>query len=432
MRRSVVIGALALPLLLASIPDAHALYTLRPTALRKTAAPRAKVLRKLDANATLVAVAEHGALLEVKTLAGARGFLPKAHTSTTRVEIFKKEGQLVLLRAGREVARYRAAFAPGRRNADKVQIGDLATPEGRFYLAELDAAPKASRYGARSMRLSYPNIEDARRGLKSKLITRRAYASIVRAIRAGRVPNQRTKLGSSIRIHGGGSSADWTAGCIGLDDKDVVALFAQIARGTRVDLYRSRAQKKKLASPTYLAQRVLAGAKAQLKKPALYTGKALGLIAMNYPGGDIRPDWAVCTDVIVRALRPAGLDLQALIHEDALVHPRRYRPVIRRPNTHIDHRRARNHHRFFSHHAKVLPDTKDYRPGDIVVMETIAGNGTNYDHIGIVDDRKTKAGHYAVINIWTVGYRTASMALLAKDYPTITGHFRLLHPFETP
>jgi len=35
------------------------------------------------------------------------------------------------------------------------------------------------------------------------------------------------------------------------------------------------------------------------------------------------------------------------------------------------------------------------------------------------------------INIWTVGRRTSSMALIGKDYPTVAAWFRLGHPYAT-
>lgn len=38
--------------------------------------------------------------------------------------------------------------------------------------------------------------------------------------------------------------------------------------------------------------------------------------ALAYPGSDVPPDRGVCTDVIVRAYRQVGLDLQKLVHED--------------------------------------------------------------------------------------------------------------------
>jgi len=281
------------------------------------------------------------------------------------------------------------------------------------------------------MRLSYPNMEDARRGLKQGLIGRAAYYKIVKAIRAGRMPNQKTRLGSSIRIHGGGASADWTLGCVALKDQHAIKVFDRMRQGARVEVYKSAAQDRSINSSGALSRRILAGAQKQLVKPALYSAKALRLIPIPFPRGDIKKEWAVCTDIIIRALREAGLDLQALVHEDARLHPRRYtRRCNWRPNPHIDHRRARTLQPYFTHHAVTLPHSSQYLPGDIVLMDTGIVNGTVFDHIGVVDKKKNAGGVPLVINIWTVGYRTSSMDLLRKDYPTIVGHFRLTHPFD--
>ena len=35
-----------------------------------------------------------------------------------------------------------------------------------------------------------------------------------------------------------------------------------------------------------------------------------------YPDGDVPMDRGVCTDVVIRAYRALGVDLQALVHED--------------------------------------------------------------------------------------------------------------------
>src|SRR5262245_56356064 len=37
---------------------------------------------------------------------------------------------------------------------------------------------------------------------------------------------------------------------------------------------------------------------------------------LTYPGGDVPKETGVCTDVVVRALREQGLDLQKEMHED--------------------------------------------------------------------------------------------------------------------
>ena len=82
-----------------------------------------------------------------------------------------------------------------------------------------------------------------------------------------------------------------------------------------MEVYKSRRQDKLLNSKDYLNKKVLAGAKKQLEKPALYTREAMGAPRIGYPLGDINPEWSVCTDIVVRSLREAGLDLQALVYE---------------------------------------------------------------------------------------------------------------------
>ena len=49
---------------------------------------------------------------------------------------------------------------------------------------------------------------------------------------------------------------------------------------------------------------------------------------------------------------------------------------------------------------------------------------------GIADDEKDAAGNPQAINVWTVGRRTASMALIGQSYPTVAAWFRLGHPFD--
>jgi len=312
-----------------------------------------------------------------------------------------------------------------------VKRGDGATPEGRFFIAELDAAPEPGRYGARSMRLSYPSVADARRGLRGGLIDKAAYLAIVRAVRAGDVPPQHTALGGSIRIHGGGSARDWTLGCIALDDEDVITLYAEIGKGTRVDVYASAADEAKQAKAGFVASEVLASAKAQIEKHALYTVAAMRVIPMSYPGGDIPAEQAVCTDIVVRALRGADLDLQAMVFEDRNLHPERYPNQREAPRPSIDHRRVGNLVALLRRQAVAgaVGRANGIAPGDVVVFDTGIPNGSPFDHIGIVDDVKDRAGNWQAINIWTVGRHTSSMALIGQSYPTVSAWFRLGHPW---
>jgi len=281
------------------------------------------------------------------------------------------------------------------------------------------------------MRLSYPSIADARRGLASRLIDKATYLKIVQAVRAGEVPPQHTALGGSIRIHGGGGKRDWTLGCIGLDDEDAIALFAEVGKGTRVDVYADQAAEARLGKPGFLSSMVLEAAKAQTTSPALYTVAAMRVVPMSFPGGDIPADQAVCTDIVVRALRSAEIDLQAVVFEDKTLHPERYPNKREPPRPSIDHRRVANLVAFLRRQAVAgsVARSDGLAPGDVVVFDTGIPNGTAFDHIGIVDDRKDGDGNLQAINIWTVGRRTSSMALIGQSYPTVAAWFRLGHPY---
>src|SRR5690606_18547582 len=114
---------------------------------------------------------------------------------------------------------------------------------------------------------------------------------------------------------------------------------------------------------------------------------------LSYPGGDVPQATGVCTDVVIRALRKQGLDLQQLVHEDMRAHfsayPRNW--GLSRPDRNIDHRRVPNLMTYFARRGFSRPpsdDPMDYRAGDIVAWDL--GNGLT--HIGILSDRSSAAG----------------------------------------
>jgi len=124
------------------------------------------------------------------------------------------------------------------------------------------------------------------------------------------------------------------------------------------------------------------GAERQVGVTVLYDGSFRRLA---YPGGDVPPERGVCTDVVVRAYRNAGIDLRVLVHEDLrrafAAYPRMW--GMRGPDRNIDHRRVPNLAKFFARHGTVLPvsrEASDYRPGDIVTWRLASG----LPHIGIV------------------------------------------------
>lgn len=131
---------------------------------------------------------------------------------------------------------------------------------------------------------------------------------------------------------------------------------------------------------------------------------------LPYPGGDMPTNEGVCTDVVVRALRNAGIDLQKEVFEDAARAPRAY-PSIRGRNPSIDHRRVRNLMVYFERHFRKLAPKDELLPGDVVLLDTFPDR-KGIEHIGLVSDRVGPSGHPLIINAWTNGYRTNEMDLL--------------------
>lgn len=112
-----------------------------------------------------------------------------------------------------------------------------------------------------------------------------------------------------------------------------------------------------------------------------------------YPMGDVPADRGVCADVIIRAYRRLGIDLQRLVHEDMAAHFRAYPRLwgLVTPDPNIDHRRVPNLERFFTRHGRSLAATRnpaDYRPGDLVTWRL----GGRLPHIGIVTDQRSPDG----------------------------------------
>jgi hypothetical protein len=136
----------------------------------------------------------------------------------------------VLVYAGQRLLKAYPAALGFDAIGDKQKRDDYRTPEGEFYLCE----HKANSRFFRALRLSYPNAEDAARGLRQGLIDRATHNRIVRAIRRRRVPPQDTRLGSDIMIHGGGIGHNWTWGCVALDNHAIKELFDFVKPGTRV------------------------------------------------------------------------------------------------------------------------------------------------------------------------------------------------------
>jgi len=143
---------------------------------------------------------------------------------------------------------------------------------------------------------------------------------------------------------------------------------------------------------------------------------------LEYPNGDVPIETGVCSDVIVRAFRKGGIDLQKEVHEDMKdnfsVYPRKW--GASGPDANIDHRRVQNLQTYFTREGKSLATTgnsDNFLPGDIVTWDL--GNGV--DHIGMVVNVWYKPSQRYLI-VHNIGAGThMEDALFAWK---ITGHYR--------
>jgi len=112
----------------------------------------------------------------------------------------------------------------------KSRQGDRKTPEGSYVITHKNSRSQFFL----SLGISYPNLDDAKSGLRAGLLSQAEYSRIESANLHGRLPPQNTRLGGDIFIHGRGSHSDWTWGCIALDDADMQFLFDHVKVGDKI------------------------------------------------------------------------------------------------------------------------------------------------------------------------------------------------------
>ena len=179
------------------------------------------------------------------------------------------------------------------------------------------------------------------------------------------------------------------------------------------------AAEARAAQPPRQTAQVVAGAIEQTSYTRLYDP---AYFQLAYPGGDPPPDRGVCSDVVVRAFRRAGVDLQKEIHEDMArnfsAYPKQWH--LRAPDPNIDHRRVPNLMTYFTRMGKSLSISKkpeDYAPGDVVAWDL--GNGLL--HIGVVSDtRAADSRNYETVHNIGAGARLEDVLFSW----TIIGHYR--------
>jgi uncharacterized protein YijF (DUF1287 family) len=170
---------------------------------------------------------------------------------------------------------------------------------------------------------------------------------------------------------------------------------------------------------TKFAQALIQAAVAQTATRVTYDGSYRRIA---YPGGDVPANIGVCTDLIVRAYRAVGVDLQVRVHEDMKAafssYPRLW--GLSRADPNIDHRRVPNLQTYLRRRGAQVPisrDASDYLPGDMVTW-ILPGN---LPHIGLVTDQRSPDG-----GRWLIAHnigRGPEIEDMLFSYP-ISGHYR--------
>jgi uncharacterized protein len=167
-------------------------------------------------------------------------------------------------------------------------------------------------------------------------------------------------------------------------------------------------------------KKMLAGAVEQTKLTKTYDP---AYVVLDYPNGDVPVERGVCTDVVIRAMRKAGLDLQKDVHEDMAANFSSYPTKwgLTRADPNIDHRRVPNLQTFFTRKGKSLAVTDkagDYLPGDIVSWDL---DGKGMTHIGIISNLwSEKNKRYLIIHNIGGGTQAEDRIFDWK----VTGHYR--------
>lgn len=182
-----------------------------------------------------------------------------------------------------------------------------------------------------------------------------------------------------------------------------------------------------IAEPNLFSSKLSDAALALTEVRVVYDG---AYVRIPYPNGDVPASQGVCTDVVIRAYRKLGIDLQKDVHEDMKpnfsLYPKNW--GARKADTNIDHRRVPNLMTFFTRKGTKKPVTQnpeDYVTGDLVTW-MLPGN---LPHIGIVVAKKSSDGNRPLI-VHNIG-NGQELSDCLFSYP-ITGHYTYAPARDVP
>lgn len=200
----------------------------------------------------------------------------------------------------------------------------------------------------------------------------------------------------------------------------LIALLVAVVALTALDLLAQTRPFPELGAsqPLSSQKRLVESARSRIGKTLYYDP---AYVRLDYPMGDVAEDRGVCTDVVVRAFRSLGVDLQKEVHVDMKRNFAKYPKNwgLSKPDKNIDHRRVPNLKKWFQRQGKkvsISQNPSDYLPGDIVTWDLGGGIG----HIGIVSDKLSADKTPLVIHNMGSGTQEDDLLFGYK----ITGHYR--------
>lgn len=200
-----------------------------------------------------------------------------------------------------------------------------------------------------------------------------------------------------------------------------IAAIAVVCGLVMVAVAVSEAQDRPRPLDAGFAGKLIQAAVAQTTSSVTYDGSYRRI---PYPGGDVPASIGVCTDLIVRAYRAVGVDLQVRVHEDMRTAFAAYPQFwgLSRADPNIDHRRVPNLQAYLRRRGAQLPishDADDYTPGDLVTW-ILPGN---LPHIGLITDQRSQDEERWLV-VHNIG-RGPELEDMLFNYP-ISGHYRYL------
>lgn len=368
--------------------------------LRAAPGRNADKVATLERNASVILLESRGAWLRVASVTNLQGWVRRDLVSERHLVLLLKERTMLLM------------------------CGEVA--EAEISVRDCGGLVRPARYFARPDERGGFVLDripaEWRDLLSSGRITYAEYAGLVTGTR-GNAPGGPARLSGTRCARG-----------VEVLASPLARLRRLLPRGTRLDAYASEAEYLALNENGALGAAVQAGSEVQLCSPAAGVRPGWMLPHLAYPGGDIQPDFANSADVVVRAVRHAGLDLQALVHEDYLRFPDRYAGVHTGDMAAM-HRNPEALRIWLKQHALSLPvdaglDPLGFEPGDIVTLDSGLGPTRGTDRVGVVAETCNPAGVPLLVTVWDMGQNVGLRDVLGRRHPRTTGHFRLLHLFD--